>query len=738
MDLDKFIDQAVEAPQVIGAEKVTVLHVLHGRASKQISSTETKGYRVGKFFNIEERPINSIFDLFEVLKNLRRDPKKFIIRGRPVGPQRTHVLRRCVGEDATFTDAPIRWACIDLDGIGEIKGPPKPEIEDFISRQPQLDGVRCVAQISSSWGVKPGIRAHLWYWLDEPRTSRQVSEWAASLPFKTDHSLYNPVQPHYTADPEFVGVDDPVTTDRVFMLNGDSDSLYVPSGQMETEIQYWVDKIIHIDDDEPRHPLINRAAYSIGGWVGAGVLGADEASDILMRACEDSGAFEDSRLSDADNEIGRALADGARNPRNHEDWRSGMIRTKEGAIKPLPENYARIFKTHAAVYGCFGFDVRTQQTTIVKRPPWGGDVPRVITDSDDVEACGWINRLGVHTSAVGLVSSALTAAACEHPIDRVVDWLESLPAWDRQKRLYEWLPRVTGCPNTKYHRGVGAKFILSLVARALQPGCKMDEMLVLVGPQGSFKSTLLYEVVNGPGDWAFSDCLGDIRKPTDYIPSLMGPWLIEVAELASFSKKEVEAVKKFLSTRTDRHRLAYGRRAVEMPRRGIIAGSSNNTNFLSDITGNRRFWPVDVENIDISKLRAVRDQLFAEAVHLFKGGAHWHLDAAEAEEAKVEQDRHRAYDPWEDLIIEYIGTADGMTDLDDIADSVREVVTVKEIANDVLRIPAGQAHQGQYARIGGILKSLGWEKFRGTVRGTRQWAYRRPAEAAAEKEMWEC
>lgn len=720
------------APVPIGKELVTVLSCKRGQATKVFTPQEVRGYQIGKFFDVTEHPANNIHDLFALLEDLAGDTKRLIIRGRPAVPQRENVVRRCRGEDATFADKPIHWVCVDLDGVGTISpdASPQVEIQTVLDSSPLLRDVTCVAQLSSSWGVKPGIRAHLWYWLEEPRTSSQVAEWAAALPFKTDSSLYNAVQPHYTANPVFDRVADPLGgTPRMFLIKGHEDSLYIPSGAAEVELAHWVDKIINVEEDAPRHTLINAAAYSLGGWVGAGVMGAEETIDILAQACEESGAFDAERVAAARDEITRAVADGQRKPRQHDDWRSAMIRNKEGKIKPLPENYIRIFKQHQALAGVLGFDLRTSQPMILKRPPWETSekvsYPRELRDNDDTEATAWVNRIGVHTSAVSLISQAVTAAAQENPFDRIVEWLEGLPAWDRTERLYTWLPEVTGCENTVFHRGAGAKFLIALVARACDPGCKADEMVILTGPQGTYKSTLLRELVSGPGEWAFSDCLGDIRKPADYMPTLMGPWLIEVGELHGFTKREVEAIKKFLSTQTDRFRLSYGRRAVSIPRRGCIAGTSNTTAFLTDITGNRRFWPIDVNTIDLDLLRSQRDQLFAEALYQYKQGLQWHLTAEESTGAVEEQEKHRASDPWEYQIREYLDSSSGVDDLESMLDGIKDQVTVNDILVDALRVPSGQANPSHVKRVAGILKRYGWTRTREYRNGQRHWVYRR-------------
>lgn len=742
MPIDNLIDFAYlldtpAPPQpdaVIGKGRMTILRGQRGTATKRFTPTKVINYSIGKYFHVEEKPVNSIFDMADVLLSIQSDPKAIVIRGTPIGPQRNHVLRRSRGEDATFVDNPCHWVCLDLDGVETHGGAPAAEVRHLVESSPQLAGTTCVCQLSASWGIKSGLRAHLWFWLEKPRTSQQVSEWASGLPFKVDHSLFGPVQPHYTADPIFEDVTDPmVHSPRVFVLKGAaSDSLYVPEGTAQAEMDHWISAIGDLEDDDPRHPLINRAAYSLGGWVGAGALVKEDVEEALFTACLDSGVFEPARLDTIKREIASGVNDGALRPRQCEDWKSGLIRNKDGAIKALPENFLKIFQSHPAMAGTIGYDVRTDQPVLLKAPPWptNSDVyPRSLRDADDVKAAAWVNRIGVHSSAVGHVSNALSAAAEANPIDRVVGWIDNLPPWDRVPRLFSWLPQITGCPSTRYTDAVGGRFLISLVARALRPGCKVDNMLVLVGPQGALKSTLLQAIVSGPGKWAFSDCLGDIRKPQDYMPTLMGPWLVEVAELSQFSKREVESVKKFLSTQTDRYRLSYGRRAVDIPRRGCIAGTSNTDDFLSDASGNRRFWPIDVKKLDIGAFKKIRDQVFAEALYEYRQGQKWYMTGEEVVDAQEAQTAHTAVDPWEDRIRTYLDEPPVFgTTVDDGGEVKRIMKTsVGDIIQNCLQIPMVQASHVQTRRVGAILKRLGWEHKRLVInRRQRIWMYCRP------------
>jgi len=731
--LDDIPTPELPPPTPIGRDQITVMTCRRGTANKRFSAAGVTSYRVGKFFDVARKPVNHIFDMFAILKEVETEGQKFIIRGKPVCGL-TNVVRRTRGEDATFIDAPAHWVCVDVDGQGEIDGAPIDVLKNYIEAVPQLSGVTCIGQLTSSWGIKPGIRAHLWFWLDEPRTSAQAATWAASLPVPVDGSLYNPVQPHYTAAPEFADMPDPLAgVARTFLIPGISDTLYIPEGSAESELQHWIDVLIRLDPHaEACHPILNKAAYSVGGWVGAGILEMGEAHQALIDACIESDAFESDRIDATSADIKRALEDGAKSPRVADDWKEGLIRNKEGVIKILPENYTMVFRKHPAMHGVLAFDLRTHENLIVSRPPWaapGGTYPREVNDKDDVDAIGWLNRMGVHTSSLSTVASCLVAAGAENPIDRVVNWLDGLPAWDRIPRLDTWILKVVGCSDSVYHRAVGAKFIMALVARAYRPGCKCDDMPVFVGGQGTFKSTLLKEIACGPGDWAFTECLGDIKKPQDYIPTLMGPWLVEVAELSAFSKKEVEMVKKFLSTPVDRFRLSYGRHAINIPRRGCFAGTSNPVDFLSDATGGRRFNPIDVKFIEPERFVESRDQIFAEAIVRYRSGGVWWLQGDEIEGARHEQAAHFASDPWEDTIIDYVEAPPFCgVDADLSAPPTRkDKVTASEVLSDCLGVQSSIQTPLHSRRVGAILHRMGWERKRSRDgHGDRQYYFYRP------------
>lgn len=721
-DLLRFDFSKLANPSVpsISKGQVTVLICRQGRAQKTISPTSTKGYVCGTYFDVEVYPANNLHDLAQVLQYVRQNPRAFIVRGIPIGKERSNVVRRSFGPTATLR-SPVDggyWLCFDIDSEEvDISDGPATVIPRWVAgKAPQLQEVSFIWQASASWGIKSGLRAHLWYWLEEPRSESQILEWSESLPFKIDKTLFNIVQPHYVNDPVFAnGAVDPLAgQSRIGMIEGREPALFVPSGDIETEIQHWEERIYQLaETGEPRHPVINKAGYFLGGWAGSGLLDTSEIEDRLVSACERSGAFESDRLDEARKEINRAITDGRKSPREVCGWKVGCMVNDKGAILPIPANILHILRNHPSIRGVFAFDVRKGEPIVVKPSPWDRDseLPRPLTDGDDLEASAWLNKIGMRSN-IARVSDAITVVAHENPIEEVKSWLENLPQWDKVGRLDEFCEQAFGVQSSQFHREIGRRFLISMVARTLSPGCKADHMLVLIGDQGKLKSTALEILASGPGAY-YSEELGDITSPRDYIPVLQGPWLIEEAEMSNFSRKEVESVKRFLSMKEDRARLSYGRRVTVCLRRCVFAGTSNNTDFLQDLTGGRRFWPVDVGRVNLQWIRENREQLFAEALARYRSGERWHLEGDVIEEAKETQEAHTLTDPIENKIRRYLNSPIPVTNVDFSANpdagQTRAEVTIDELISQCLNKDWSMFTA---RRVGQALRRLGWEKKR--------------------------
>ena len=205
--------------------------------------------------------------------------------------------------------------------------------------------------------------------------------------------------------------------------------------------------------------------------------------------------------------------------------------------------------------------------------------------------------------------------------------------------------------DSTYTRAVGRLMLVSAVRRIYQPGVKFDEMVVLESEQGTGKSSLL-RALCALDAW-FSDDLPLNVDAKQIIERTRGKWLIEAAELSGMHASRVEHLKSMMSRQFDGPvRMAYARLPIEEPRQFVLVGTTNAHVYLSDPTGSRRFWPVQVKTIDVDAVKCDRDQLWAEAVMRHKRGDSIRLSPELYEQAALQQERRRSVDPWEPVLEE--------------------------------------------------------------------------------------
>jgi hypothetical protein len=231
--------------------------------------------------------------------------------------------------------------------------------------------------------------------------------------------------------------------------------------------------------------------------------------------------------------------------------------------------------------------------------------------------------------------------ARQHGFDPVIDRIDSCQAkWDGVPRIATWLSRVCGVPCDLYHQAVGKNLVGGIVRRARHPGSKHDETVILIGPQGCGKSTLC-RILALNDEW-FSDSVTFDGTPQNTVPMLFGRLVVELGELAAMQRREIEFVKRFLVAQSDSVTLKYQAFTDDFARRCVFIGSTNAGNPLNDVTGNRRFLPVNIAagfELDLVWLRENVDQIVGEAAHLEAAGATFDIprevwgDAAEHQEA---------------------------------------------------------------------------------------------------------
>lgn len=333
----------------------------------------------------------------------------------------------------------------------------------------------------------------------------------------------------------------------------------------------------------------------------------------------------------------------------------------------------------------------------------------------DILTADWLQHQSINVSEK-IAGLAAEAVAYDHRFHPPRDYLNSLE-WDGTQRLHRWLEDYLGVradtnKAATYFESVGAKWLISAVARVFNPGCKADCALVLEGIQGTKKSSALR--VMG-GEW-FTDQLEQMGSK-DSSMQTHGIWIIEIGELGSMNKAEVEIIKAFMSRQTERYRPPYSGRLVELPRQCVFAGTVNGQSYLRDETGGRRFWPVECSRIDLKALERDRDQIWAESTSRYLGGASWWLDTPEVTQlALAEQaDRYRE-DPWASKVAQYIADF--------------EEVSIDAILQGPLEMPIGRWGQVESNRVAAILTFFGWKKHRPRDNGQRKYVYRPHTEAA--------
>jgi predicted P-loop ATPase len=375
----------------------------------------------------------------------------------------------------------------------------------------------------------------------------------------------------------------------------------------------------------------------------------------------------------------------------------------KGEPYPTVANITRVLNADPVLAKTIWFDEFLQRVVTA----WRRSEPTEWADVDDVNLLIYLQEsLRLPKLAKSTVQDAITATAHQDVRNEAKAYLDSVK-WDGVERLPMFFPDYFGTDNTEYTQRCGVNFWVSMVARVMRPGCKVDNMVVLEGPQGTGKSSALAII---GGKW-FTEAH---RSPTDkdFFVELEGKMLVEIGEMDAFSRAEVNKTKQVITCQTDRYRAPYDRRAADHPRRCVFAGTTNRDDWNKDETGARRFWPIYCTDIDHSNLALQRDQLFAEAVHRLNQGERWWEMPISA--TKAQQEARRDADELESVLEDWlIG---------------RGEVTVGAVMNDLMKVPLDRQDKQLQMRIGKALRAIGWVKSSAPVyrggRNVRVWTKR--------------
>lgn len=340
--------------------------------------------------------------------------------------------------------------------------------------------------------------------------------------------------------------------------------------------------------------------------------------------------------------------DDAELPEDYNDeWKTDLEYTRSGKLLCNIANIILILENDPALAGHIVHDLFTGMDSAKDGLPWNKNANQW-TDTDDANLRVWLEK---HYDITGKekIADALTAVLTRHSYHPIRDYLSGL-TWDGVPRLDRIIIDYMGAEDSELNRAMSRKHFVAAVARVFNPGCKYDYCLIMSGAEGIGKSTLLR--VMG-GRW-FNDSITTLEGK-EGMEQLRRAWVVELGELSSIKRSDVEQVKAHLSKQVDIYRAAYARRVLEHPRQCVFCGTTNEALFLKGDTGNRRFWVIPVvaelrKYKDWSEaIRRDRDQLWAEAVHYYKQGEPLYL--SEELEAQAKQRQQDFNDDNDDPIV---------------------------------------------------------------------------------------
>lgn len=408
-------------------------------------------------------------------------------------------------------------------------------------------------------------------------------------------------------------------------------------------------------------------------------------------------------------------------------WMAKLARDKNGNCRPTIGNASLILNNDPKLSNTIRLDTFSQLMVAVDDLPWRkvDRATRAFNDRDMASLRLYLERK-YHMTGKGAIEDAYLDFLQDHEIHPVREKLNSL-VWDGVPRAESIFIDFLGAQDTQYVRMVTRIFLRAAVMRVFHPGIKFDYMPILIGPQGIGKSTILAKLSMG---W-FNDSLKDF-KGKEAMEQIQGSWFNEIGELAALRKSEVEDIKQFLSSREDKFRPAYGRKTELYPRQGVFIGTSNKPDIFRDMTGNRRFWPIDLEKDEAKKKRFFTEfddvyveQIWAEVMTW--EGQQLYLPYEIEEQAEQIQKEHMETNIHAEKIRDYLDTLLPVDwekwSIDDRREYYldpkkieeegkvqREKVSIKELMIELFNVPEHQLDNYRAKEYNDIIRSFeDWE-----------------------------
>ena len=398
-------------------------------------------------------------------------------------------------------------------------------------------------------------------------------------------------------------------------------------------------------------------------------------------------------------------------------WEAGLVKTKAGAYVKTLKNCKLMIKHEIGIKGMFTYNAFNERLEIKGHVPWEKDRINRYNAIDDRE----VDSIRLHlddifhvdfpTPIVWKAVDNVAAGNVYHPIKDVLETYK----WDGVPRIDNWLQTYCGAADSELNKQMGRKVLVAMTARVYSPGCKFDYVLVLEGTQGIGKSTTC-DILGG--EWYGDAPINPQDK--DCIPYIHSKWVVELSEMITTRKTENDRLKNFLSRREDDVRLPYARARQRFPRQCIFIGTINpdDVGYLTDTTGNRRFWPVYCNSFDLEGLKRDREQLLAEALVAYKAGESLMLPYTLIKQSEDEAMKRLAEDPWQNIIEDWSAS-----------NPEEKAVTTQHVYRNVLNGNVQSMHTGHQRRIATSLRNLGWIK----QRGLKGMEYARPMKVEANE-----
>lgn len=403
-----------------------------------------------------------------------------------------------------------------------------------------------------------------------------------------------------------------------------------------------------------------------------------------------------------------------------EDW--SLLRSRRGDPLDCRENILYALTNDPELKGLVAQNLFTELHERTRRAPWEREAGEWDEEDDLMLGEYLARKYGLLCRATSTIRAGVQMAARLCKYNPVHDLIRREP-WDGRPRLEAWLTEVFDVADRPYVRLIGKFFIMGMVQRALRPGCKFDYMLILKGEQGLRKSTA-FKVLAEPWFTDNAIRMGD----KDSLLGMQLVWLAESAELESMNKSESTAIKQFLSATDDFFRPPYGARMLKRPRHAVNVGTTNADTFLKDATGDRRFWPIEVKVVDLDKLRAMRLQLFAEALQCIEAGERYYPTKEEERDYVIpEQEQFKVTDVWEDILAGYVHRATTDNAVED-PPARRAWFSTRELFERALQIKADRIDSNRIMenRLSNCMKALGFTRYRQPDGAFRPRGYLRP------------